>query len=80
MFLTCRSQRADAIHFLIGQRVRQYQFDASKQVAAFIGVTQVGHAFAAYAETTVGIGAGWDCQRLAAVPGQGCGLRLLQWQ
>ena len=57
-----RCQLADAGDLPVGQRVGQHQPDQSIQVATRFGITQVGHALAAQAETTVGIGAGRDRQ------------------
>ena len=51
-------QFADAIDLLVGQWVGQHQPDQGKQVAARFGIAQVGHAFAAQAETPPGIGPG----------------------
>jgi hypothetical protein len=45
-----------------GQRIRQHQPDPCIQIAALVGVAQVGHPFSAQAETPPGVGAGRDRQ------------------
>ena len=55
-------QLADSFNLLVGQRIGQDQPDYGKQVAMRIGIAQMGHPLAAQAETSPGVGPGWNLQ------------------